>query len=157
VKQAGVYAIWAVALWIAVALQSSVMPYVPGNPDLVLVLVSVFSLTSNRAQGAGFGFAAGVWFGAVAGANVAHYTISRVTAGFLGGMLPSIGVQAGYLIAAATTAGLTIVAQFLLLFLAPPPSIAGFLLSTIVTAMVNGVLALPVYGLLRRFANPPSN
>jgi hypothetical protein len=132
------------------------MPYLPGRPDILLVIIAVVSLTTNRKTGALIGFGAGVWFGAVVGANLVHYVFSRTTAGFIGGTIPSLGVQAGYVMAAGMTVLVTLIAQFLLLFLAPPPSIASFLLSTIVTAMVNGVLAFPVYGLTRRFSNPPS-
>jgi hypothetical protein len=49
---------------------------------------------------------------------------------------------------------LTIVAQLILMFFAPPPGIASFLGATIGSAMVNGVLAVPVHALLRRILGP---
>jgi hypothetical protein len=46
--------------------------------------------------------------------------------------------------------GGTLLAYLLMMVPAPPPEVGRYLRDTIVAAMYNGVLAIPLYALLRR-------
>ncbi|MES1227514.1 MAG: hypothetical protein ABUL72_02525, partial [Armatimonadota bacterium] len=50
--------------------------------------------------------------------------------------------------------GGTLLTQFVVFFAAPPADRLGFVRATIGTALYNGVLAYPVYALIRRLSGP---
>lgn len=87
---------------------------------------------------------------------MAHYIVSRTVAAFALASASRSGLSVGILVAGLLCAGMTVVAQLLLLFLAPPRDMLSFIGATIGTAVYNGVLAMPMYSLLRRFAEPRS-
>lgn len=145
-------------LWIAAVCQFSVAPRIAifgAGPDFLLAAVACLALFKPRRSGAWVGFAAGVLHGGVAGANLAAYAISRTFAGFLIGWLGMMDLEKSPVVAFFAAATATIIGQLILLFGAPPPAILPFLLATIGTAMYNGVIAVPVFALLRRILNPP--
>jgi rod shape-determining protein MreD len=147
-----------ICLWVAGGCQQTLAPRIAlfhASPDFLLVSVACLSLLSARYAGSLVGFFAGLIQGCLAGANLAAYTISRTMAGFLVGWFNSLEWEGNVLVAAITTVLTTIVAQLALMFIAPPPQLGGFLLATIATAMYNGVIAVPVYALLRRIVDPP--
>lgn len=124
-------------------------------PDFGLVFVTVFALLTERVSATFVGFSVGAMEGALAGVNLTHYVISRSLAGFFGGSSSAFGLQPNPGVAAIATAVLTGASQILLFFLAPPSGIGRFLGDTIGAAMYNGVLAIPVYALLRRILAAP--
>jgi rod shape-determining protein MreD len=147
-----------IGTYLAIVLQQALAPRLSLfgiAPDFGLVFVVVFGLLASRISGTVVGFAVGAMEGAIAGVNLTHYVISRVLAGFCAGSTASFGLQPNAAVAAAATAVITGAAQILLFFLAPPSGIGRFLGDTIGAAMYNGVLAIPVYALLRRILAAP--
>lgn len=148
-----------VVLWVAGGLQRSVAPHLAFGavtPDFLLVAIGTLALYGSRRSGSIMGFFGGVIQGALAGANMTAYVISRAIMGFAAGSLTALEFEISPLVNAFVVAVGTIGAQFLLMFIAPPASIGPFLLATIGTAVYNGVLAIVYHVLLRRVLNPPS-
>lgn len=149
----------ALILWMSGGCQRSVAPYVSIGgvaPDFLLIAIGCLALFGTRRSGAIVGFAAGVIEGALAGANLAAYAVSRTIAGFVSGWFSSLEFEASAVVASFVVFAITLFAQLLLMFVAPPGQIMSFLLATIGSAVYNGVLAMPLYALLRRVLDPPA-
>jgi hypothetical protein len=147
----------AVLLWLGAVLQGSLAPRISifeASPDFLLIFMSVMCLYCTTAGATVLGFFTGLMTGAPSGANLGAYIVSRSFGGFADGWIGSIGFQPNAVWAAVNTAVLTVIAQLLLMFLAPKPGIPAFLAATIASAVYNGVLAMPVYLLLRRILSP---
>lgn len=156
-KAWGALAAIGLALWAAGGLQQAVAPKLSiagASPDFLLVALAAGSLFLNRAQAAALGFVCGLIHGALAGANLMHYVISRTVGGFIAGWSRTTTLEANAILAAATGFFLTLVSQVLLMFLAPPRELLPYLTATMIAAAYNGVLVLPVYSLLKRFIRP---
>lgn len=146
-------------LWISAGCERTVAPYIAIGgvaPDLMLVATGCLSLFTHRRGGTLVGFSSGLFQGAVAGANLAAYTISRTLGGFLGGSFNSMGFERSAVLAGVVVAITTLLAQIMLMFIAPTSGIGAFLLATIGMAVYNGVLAMPLYATLRRVFDPPA-
>jgi rod shape-determining protein MreD len=146
-----------VLFYLAAALQQSIayrMGVFGTRPDFLLVALSALSLMGTRRQSVWYGFVAGLLMGSISGANLGQYVASRTVAGLLFGWATVLDFQAGWITTFLGAAGVTLVAQFSLMLLAPPSGIGGFVADTIRMAMYNGVLAMPVYALLRRIVPP---
>ncbi len=147
-----------ICLWMAGGCQQTLAPKMAifnAVPDFLIVSVACLGLLSARYAASLVGFFAGLIHGCLAGANLAAYAISRTLAGFLTGWFNSFELEANVLVALATAFVSTIVAQLLLMFIAPPQEIGVFLLATVGSAVYNGVIAMPVYALLKRIVDPP--
>ena len=127
------------------------------RPDYMLIVLGPLCLLASRRGGTLLGFFAGVIAGSLSGANMAHYVISRTVGGFFVSSSRSMGLSEGPATVALTTFALTIVAQLVLMFLAPPARIMGFLGATMGTAVLNGVLAVFVHFLLSKIVDPVKN
>lgn len=143
-------------LYVAAALQPLTLRYALCglHPDFLLVVLAVLLHFSTRRGGVVLGFVAGVVAGALPGANMAHYVISRTLAGFFGAWARALGFEEGPATAAASAFAITLIAQIALMFLAPPSRLGPFLGATIGSAVVNGVLAIPLYALVSRVLGP---
>ncbi|HRK21738.1 MAG TPA: hypothetical protein PLX06_08020 [Fimbriimonadaceae bacterium] len=147
----------AASLWIAGGFQQTLAPRLQvlgASPDFLLVLLAAGSLFLNRAQGSWLGFGCGIVHGALAGANLTHYVISRCMGGFLAGWSRTTTLEPNFGLAAGTAFFLTLFSQVLFMFLAPPREIGPYLGATMIAAVYNGVLVLPVYFLLKRALGP---
>lgn len=147
----------AAALWFAGGLQQVVAPRISlfgASPDFLLIALAAGSLFLNRSQGSWLGFACGLIHGALAGANVTHYVISRTTGGFFAGWSRTTTLEPNVALAFGTAFFLTLFSQVLFMFLAPPKELGPYLGATIIAAVYNGVLVLPVYLLLKRTLRP---
>lgn len=147
----GLYAI--ATLWISGGFEYGLAPSIAifgVKPDFLLVALAALATVSSRTQGATIGFGSGLLQGALVGANLAHYVISRTVTGFLAAWANDLQLQPRPLVGFVTTALVTVFARLFLLFLAPTPALAQYLGATIGSAMYNGVLAIPVYALLNR-------
>lgn len=120
------------------------------QPDFFLILLVPLALVAPASVAAPLGFASGVIHGAVAGANLPHYAISRGVAFFAAILSRGVGLEIGLPLAGLLVGLATVIAQIVLMFLAPPPAITPFLAATMGVALYDGVLALPIYALLRR-------
>jgi rod shape-determining protein MreD len=155
-KGARGFIVAAIALWLGAVLQQSLGRYgiLNARPDYLLVMLSCLCLYASRSGGALAGFAAGLLSGAITGANLTQYIFSRTVAGFGDAWARHLGLDPNAVTAAVNSFFMTVVAQLILMFFAPPPGITSFLGATIGSAMVNGVLAVPVNALLRRILGP---
>ncbi|MBX3118368.1 MAG: hypothetical protein KF784_04830 [Fimbriimonadaceae bacterium] len=148
----------AVTLWVCAAMQQALaarLGIFGASPDFLLVALTALCLFSPKPIGGAYlGFVAGALNGAIAGANLTHYIFSRVLGGFLAAKSrnPKYPPKAPTIF--ATMAGVTLVSQIVLMFFAPPSGIAGFLGATILSALYNGVLCLPLHALLQRILKP---
>lgn len=125
------------------------------RPDFLLAFMTVLSLQTTRAGGTLVGFLGGLVHGALAGANLAHYVITRTTTCFGLSWVRSAGFEPGLGRVGLYAAVHVLVAQIMLMFLIAPQDIARFLGSTIGTAMYNGVLAIALYAPLKRVVGRP--
>lgn len=147
------WSIFAVLLFLAGVAQQSLAYRIAifhTAPDFFLVLLSVGSILCSQTESIVLGFLAGFLLGSLEGANLGHLVATRTLTGFGLSFVPIPEFRSGLLFAGLAAIGATLVAQLLLLLLAPPTGIAGFLADTIRMAMYNGVLAIPVYALLSR-------
>lgn len=157
--RAGPLAVALGVLWLGAVLQHGLAHHVAVFgvvPDFLLVAMTPVAMLSRPSAALWAGFFCGIAHGAVAGANLAHYVVSRAVAALGLSATNLLGIELSTVAAGVSAAAATLGAQLLLLFLAPPASIGSFLTATIGTAMYNGVLAMPLYALLRRLFRPKS-
>ncbi|MHB8635700.1 MAG: hypothetical protein ACYC96_04420 [Fimbriimonadaceae bacterium] len=150
-------AVCAGILFVAAVLQQALafrLAVFGARPDFMLVALAVLGMFASRSGGMVLGFVDGLVVGAMSGANLQHYVASRTLTGLLIGWVSSAEVPRTIPAAAIAAAGVTVVAQLTLMFLAPPHSITPFLTDTIRGAVYNGVLAIPVYALLKKIVAP---
>ena len=144
-------------LWTALAWQQSVVGqslFLGQRADLTIVLVCLVGVRTRPALGAVYGFVAGVAHGGAAGADLTAFAATRTLLGFFSSFVARSSLQfSPYMTGLVALVG-TLVAQGLLLFMAPPPDIGHFLGATLGTAIFNGVLAGLTDALLRRTLDP---
>jgi LytS/YehU family sensor histidine kinase len=146
-----------IGLWVAGALQQALAPALAiggAEPGFLLILLATTGLFTHRAGGAFIGFLVGVVHGALSGANLASYALSRTVTGFFVGWFAGFEWEANVLVAFVSGLIATLLSQLILMFVAPPPNLGAFLLATIGAAVYNGVLAMPVFAILRRILAP---
>lgn len=121
-------------------------------PDFLLIAMTCLALMLGGGAALTSGFFAGLLQGALSGANLSSYVISRTIASWPLAGLRSSEVHVGPGFAGAACFAATIGAQLLLMFIAPPPTLWGFVLSTLGAGVYNGLLAIPIYAILARIA-----
>ncbi|HRI43841.1 MAG TPA: hypothetical protein PLL78_14805 [Fimbriimonadaceae bacterium] len=146
-------------VWLAAVLQQSMaqrLAVFGCEPNFLLAVMAPMALVSRPAVGGWIGFAAGLTQGALAGANLTHYVISRTVAGFLTSLGSLLDIRLAIGVAGLVCAACTLVAQVLFMFLAPPPggSIVSYLLTSFGTSVYDALLAMPIYALIRRWFGP---
>jgi len=148
--------LWAVAvplMWLSAVLDQGAAPHMTllnARPSFLLVSTVVLALFSRPAGGAFSGFVAAILQGVISGANLASYVVSRVLSGFLASASRMLGLETSSVVVLGTTVVTTIVAQIILMFFAPPPRLLTFAEATIIEAIYNGVLAVPLFAIIRR-------
>jgi len=152
---------WSIAillLWFAGALQQAVAYQISAggvSPDFPLIVIVTLCLFADKRTGSIVGFLAGAIHGAIAGGHMAAYTITRTLIGFLVGWFTGMEFEGNIAVAFIVTAAATICTQLTFLLLTPRGAILPFLLATIGSAMYNGVLAIPLYALLKKVLDSP--
>jgi rod shape-determining protein MreD len=152
---------WIIAiilLWIAGACQLAIAFQISAagmSPDFPLIVIVTVGLFSNRRTGSIVGFLGGAIHGAVEGGHIAAYTITRTAIGFLVGWFTGMEFEGNIAVAFIVTAAATICTRLTFLLLNPRGAILAFLLATIGSAVYNGVLAMPLYALLKRVLDSP--
>ncbi len=144
-------------LWLAAACQQGLAPRTElfgAQPDFLLVVLATLSLWLGRSGGAVLGFFTGWIYGALVGANLTVYLLTRTVTGFVAGWSNDLKIQESWILAAGMGFFVTILSGFGVTFLAPHPEVAPALADTIQGAIYNGMLAIPVYALLRRILGP---
>lgn len=151
------FAVCLAALWLAAALQVSLANRIsigPASPDFLLILVGAVSMYATRRWAAVLGFAAGLFQGALSGANLMHYVASRTLGGFLVAWSRDLNLERHFLWVLVAGFLLTLCAQLVWMFLAAPPDIPAFLGATILSGLYNGVLLLPSHAIVKRVVKP---
>jgi rod shape-determining protein MreD len=82
------------------------------------------------------------------------FVVSKTIVGFLAGTTGVLELDPSPSLAFLATAVLTLIARIGWMFLSPHGSIASFLLATMTVAVYNGVIAVPIYALLKRVLDP---
>lgn len=123
-------------------------------PDVLFSATCVVCYFANRPGAAFLAFLSGLFMGAIVGVSMASTTAIRTLAGYGIGAVAGMDFERNRTFVAIVTATSTVVVQLVTLFVAPKPAIGAFLLATILMAVVNGVLAIPIYALLDRFMDP---
>jgi rod shape-determining protein MreD len=121
------------------------------RPDFLLVGTVVFSQLFPRPASAGIGFLCGLIRGAIVGANLTHYVLSRTLTAFLGSWFRTSQRGQSSLQMFITVVVGTVFAHGVFLMTAAPSNVATFLTDTIIAAIYNGVIATPLYVLLSKF------
>ena len=143
--------------WSAICLQVSVAPRIAlfgALPDFPLIVLLAFCPAFTRVQAAVFGFFLAVGYGGTIGANLWQCVVSYSISGFVLAWINDYRVTPNVPVMFATGFFGTILARLLFMFVAAPPGIASYLGATILSALYNGVLVLPLYALLKRFLDP---
>ncbi|MCH7945449.1 MAG: hypothetical protein IIC73_05460 [Armatimonadetes bacterium] len=146
-------AILIVCFWLAAVLEHSVTQRFlaeGGRPDLLLALALSVSVMFQPRYAALLGFLAGLLQGGMASADLAHFTIAYTMVGFAAGWVSKLKLDVRPWFVALVVLGGTLVAGLLMMIPAPPPEFWPRLRDTILSAMYNGVLAIPIYVLIRR-------
>jgi cell shape-determining protein MreD len=159
VKGPRLFLVAVVCLWLAGGCQEGLAPRLSlggASPDFLLIVVAVLGLHCGRRSGAALGFSAGMIEGALAGANLSSYAVTRTIAGFACAYVSSLEFELSVAVAGIVAAMVTILAQISLMFVSPPSAILPFVLATIGSAVVNGVLAMPLHMLIKRLSDPYS-
>ena len=154
---------WAVAaplMWLAGALQESLAPRmaVAGvPPDFPLVALCCLALLSERRAGTALGFAAGLVRGAFAGANLAAYAVSRTLLGFGLGWVRFAGLVPNALVAGLAALAGAVATGLMVMLVSHHGPIIPYLEGTLVSAMIDAALAMPLYALSRRLILPAND
>jgi rod shape-determining protein MreD len=154
------YVVLVLAFWIAAALQMAAAPRLAiagAPPDLLMVLAFSCAVLFPPTVGAILGFTAGLLHGGVVGSDVAMFTISRTLVAYLAGYVSRLELEVRPWYVGLVVLGGTILVHLLVMIPAPPPETWPYLRDTIVAAMYNGVLAIPLYAFLRRTLRPKVN
>jgi rod shape-determining protein MreD len=136
-----------VLLWLAGGCQqSAAVPVSLGSfaPNYLLLVMAVLAPYMSTFGSATVGLFAGIVQGGLAGANLTAYSVSRIFAGLAVGKLHQAELAQSPFVAALSAAVTVVVAQAVLLFLAPTVNVGAFVLATMGTAIYNGVLAVPL-------------
>lgn len=151
---------WAAAiptLWLAAVLQQAVAPRIAilgTAPDFLLAALTALALLGERRSGMLGGFLAGLLRGCLAGSSLTPYLIGRTIVGYGLGWVRSAGLIPNAAVAGAAGFVATLVSQGVLMMLAHRGPLVPFLTGTLITAAINGALAMPLYALLRRVIDP---
>jgi rod shape-determining protein MreD len=149
-----------VGVWLAGVAQMAIAPRMGifhATPNFLLIALGCTGVYMKRGPATALGFAVGLVEGALAGANLTLYVASRTITGFLLGWFNALGVEINAIVIVICAVSVTICAQGILLFLgAHHGPLTPYLAGTIGAAMYNGVIALPVYALLKKVLSDPS-
>lgn len=152
-----VWLVMGLLIWFLAVIQFAIgsrWTLIGASPDYLLIGIAASSFFLDRMSSAGAGFMAGLAQGAIAGANLGQYITARCITGFLAGWFHDSRHVPSNLKVFLGGVGVTLVSRLVLMFMAPPTGIGSYLAATILSAVYNGVLVLPVYLLLKRVLDP---
>lgn len=142
-------------LGIATILQAGVFDrysMIGGQLNLPVVVMLCFGLISRPAAGGALGLLSGILTGGLSGATLMHYSVSRVLAGYVMGTQskyePEIRLAVFWVFVGS------LISQIVLILLAPPNPLLPAVGATILSAVYNGVVAIPMFSLVARLFRP---
>lgn len=124
----------------------------PASPDFLLLFAVMLSLGQSGESAAVTGFLAGVFHSSAMSDKMLALTISRMFACLIAPRIFGLFSGSNAAAIAVTAAGATLIAGIGFLFLGVRDNILGHLTDTIASAIYNGVIAIPVYGIYRRLS-----
>jgi rod shape-determining protein MreD len=148
------------AFWIGAALQLAAAPHLTvagASPDILLVVAVSSAVFFPPTIAACLGFVAGLLHGGVAGADTSSLTISTTLVCYAAGYVSRLELDVRPWYVGLVVLGGTVAAHLLLMIPAPPPETLPYLRATIVAAVYNGMLAIPLYAFMRRTLRPKVN
>jgi rod shape-determining protein MreD len=125
-------------------------------PDFMLIATCCLGFFVSKKGCIITGASCGIIQGAIVGANLTWYGLTRLLAGWIMTLFRSLDLESNALAAALITTIVSFVSQLAFLFVAPSAALGVALLATMGTALVNGVLAAPLFALLKRLLDPVS-
>lgn len=120
--------------------------------NLPVVVVLCFALISRPSAAGGLGLLSGILTGGISGATLMHYALSRVLAGYAVGTQSKNEPDGRWAIVWVVVGSL--ISQSVLILLAPPKPLLPAVGATILSAVYNGVVAIPVFALVVRLFRP---
>jgi cell shape-determining protein MreD len=135
-------------LWIVGAFQQTLAPkFALGEyqPDFILAFIAPSCLLLSPVAATLLGFFAGMLHGALAGANIAHYVISRTLVCFFLPFAQKLEIEMPPTLAGLLCACAVLTAKLLMIFLAPPTGIMPHLVHAVGDSLYTGVLSAFVY------------
>jgi rod shape-determining protein MreD len=142
-----------IGFWIAALLDaagSQGAGFAGSRPQLVLMVALAVALCSRPGVGALAGFVGALVVAGMVGSNLLSLGVVMTLVGFGFGWVGRSDLEVSLPIGAGVIALGTLAIGLAVTFLSPPSDIAGALRATILSAVYNGVLAVPFYALLRR-------
>ncbi len=124
------------------------------RPDLIAVVGLSWALVVAPVWGTVIGFVMGMLAAASPGMHAFALTFAGVVVGTLAPLSRNYGLEIPIPVGMLLVAVGTLLMRLIAMFLAGPPDLADYIGATILTAVYNGVLAGPAYGLLRLLFRP---
>lgn len=121
-----------------------------GHPDLVFTITIVAALLSDAPTGSLIGLCGGLLTASLAGDTVGTFLVSRIVPGFLAGWVAARLFRANSVVIMLGVLGATLLAEMLYLLAAPGIGSRLSLGSTLIGAVINAFLSVPVMLLLQR-------
>lgn len=146
--------------WVAAGLQQAAAPHLAfggAQPDLLLVTALVAAVFFEPVVAAIFGFVAGVLHGGVTGSDTTNFAVSRTLVAYAAGFVSRLELDVRPWYVGLVVLGGTLLTYGLMMVPAPPPQVWPYVRDTILSAMYNGVLAIPLYAMMRRSLRPKVN
>ncbi|HWP31041.1 MAG TPA: hypothetical protein VNK96_04855 [Fimbriimonadales bacterium] len=145
------------AIWLIVAagMQGALSERITigwGKPDFLLVSAVILSIHRSTEGSAVTGFFAGLFHSALINDRLAALTISRMLACVISERLYAGFLGTGGVTAVIVSVIATFVAGLIYLFIGVPQNIWSYFADTIGSAIYNGAVAIPIYGIYRMFA-----
>lgn len=143
----------AVSLFIAACLQGGLSQAASAwgaGPSFLLLVLGVYSIRLSRVGAMTLGFFQGLLMGGLVGADVQHFVAGGVIAGLVIASIASQGIDFSLYSAVLFAVVAAVISGSIHTILAPPPHLVAALGDTLLTAVYNGVLAVPVFFLFRK-------
>ncbi len=154
------YVTLVLVFWLGAALQLAAAPHMTiagAKPDILLTIALSSAVFFEPAIAAVIGFVAGLLHGGAIAADTSSLTISRTIVAYAAGYVSRLELDVRPWYVGLVVLGGTLVAHLLVMIPAPPPETWPYLRDTIVSAVYNGVLAIPLYAFMRRTLRPKVN
>jgi len=140
------------ALIAAGAVQGAIPPALTilgARPDIILVVLIVYSLQFEPAVGAVLGFAAGVLHGSLVGMSITGFVVTRTLTGFVAGLVTTRVFSDHPMVPALAVAWLTAFCEIIFLLANPPPAVFVALRTLLGECIYNVILSLVIHWFMR--------
>ncbi len=122
------------------------------SPQFGLLMALCLSLLVRQAGGVFIGFWSGLLAGSLSGSSLAAYVVIRTLSCF--SLSSFVELDFSNRTAAAVVGGVTLASQLILMIVAPTPDLGEYVRVTFIQAVLNGILAWPLYAGLRKVYRP---